>query len=178
MIVIVDNGKGAGEISMTLRAKTSIVKPKEIPPKAAAYILSDGALNKDSQKLIAKFLGSATKPVLGIGVGQHYIASAFGAGVKEKPPLKQNRISIKKPCPLLLDLKRIFTVVDDCKYAVENLPENFSVAASSPKNEFEVIQELEKPFFGVHFNPELGMEGRKILDNFAHFAEMWEKYHK
>lgn len=179
MLAIIDNGKGAHDISAFLRVKAVVVKANQVPSKASGYVISDGKLSKDSQKAVADLLKATSRPVLGIGLGHAYIASAFGAVIKEnKSPHKQDRIAIKKPCPLLLDLKRTFTVMDDCNYIFEKLPENFSVAASSAKHEFEVIQHAEQPFFGVHFNPELGMEGRKVLDNFAHFVDMWDKYHK
>lgn len=179
MLVIIDNGKGAQELSDCIRSKKVVVKPAAIPEKASGYVISDGALNKDAQKAVADILKHTGKPVLGVGLGHGYIAAAFGAVIKEnKAPHKQDRVSVKKPCPLLLDLKRTFMVVDECRYIFSELPENFSVAASSQKHEFEVIQETENPFFGVHFNPELGMEGRKVLDNFVHFVGMWEKYHK
>lgn len=179
MLVIVDNGKGAQELSMVIRMKKAVVKPKEIPDKASGYIISDGTLNRNSQKAVADVLKHTNKPVLGIGLGHGYVAAAFGAVIREnKSPHKQDSVLIKKPCPLLLNLKKMFTVVDECRYIFSELPENFSIAASSPKHEFEVIQEMENPFFGVHFNPELGMDGRKVLDNFLHFVGMWEKYHK
>lgn len=179
MLVIIDNGKGAEDISMGIRLKKVVVKPKDIPSKASGYIVSDGALKKDAQKAVAALLKTTNKPVLGIGLGHAYIAAAFGAVIKEnKSPHKQDSVSIKKPCPLLLNLKRLFTVMDESRYIFDKLPENFAVAASSPKHEFEVIQHLERPFYGVHFNPELGMEGMKVLDNFCRFVEMWKKYHK
>jgi hypothetical protein len=31
--------------------------------------------------------------------------------------------------------------------------------------------------FGVHFNPEAGLDGLQILRNFEQFVEMWAKYH-
>lgn len=179
MIVIIDNGKGAQQIADFIRSKKTVVKPKDMPDKASGYILSDGALSKDSQKAVSNLLKKTSAPVLGIGVGHGYVAAAFGAVIKEnRNPHKQDTVAIKKPCPLLLDLKRMFTVMDECRYIFEELPENFSIVASSPKHEFEVVQENENPFFGVHFNPELGMEGRKILDNFVHFVDMWGKYHR
>ncbi|MBS3053422.1 MAG: hypothetical protein J4469_02865 [Candidatus Aenigmarchaeota archaeon] len=179
MILIIDNGKGAQEVSAFLRVKNSVVKPNQITAKAAGYVISDGKLSKDSQKIIADLLKKTDKPVLGIGLGHAYVAAAFGAAIKEnKRPHKQDSVAIKKPCPLLLDLKKVFTVMDECNYIFEELPENFSVAGSSSKHEFEVIQHAESPFFGVHFNPELGMEGRKVLDNFSRFINMWETHHK
>jgi len=177
MIVIVNNGKGAQQLAQLIRAKNMIADPKKIPDKTSAYILSDGIVNKDAQKSIDKIL-KANKPILGVGLGAAYLAAAFGASIKETKPAKQESVSIKKPCPLLLDLKRVFAVVKDSKYAINNAPENFVVMASSQKYPFEVIMESQNPFFGVAFNPESGGDGRIILTNFERFIEMWEKYHK
>lgn len=177
MIVIVNNGKGAQQLSQLIRAKNTVVDPKKVPDNASAYILSDGTPDKDAQKTAEKLV-RGSKPVLGIGLGAAYIAAAFGASIKQAKPASQERVSLKKPCPLLLDLKRMFVVVKDSKYGIDEVPENFVVMASSPKYDYEVIMENQSPFFGVAFNPELGGEGRLILTNFERFVEMWEKYHR
>ena len=66
MILIIDNGKGAREVSAFLRVKNSVVKPNQITAKAAGYVISDGKLSKDSQKIIADLLKKTDKPVLGM----------------------------------------------------------------------------------------------------------------
>ncbi len=177
MIIIVNNGKGSEQISQMIKTKNQVADPKKIPEKASAYILSDGVVNKEGQKTAGKLL-KESKPVLGIGLGAAYLAAAFGSAVKEAKPARQERVSIKKPCPLLLDLKRIFVVAKESKYVIDNVPENFVVMASSQKYPFEVIMENQNPFFGVAFNPELGAEGRMVLTNFERFVNVWKKYHK
>lgn len=177
MIVIVNNGKGAQQLAQLIRTKNMIADPKKVTDKASAYVLSDGMLNKDAQKNVEKIL-KGNKPVLGVGLGAAYIAASYGAEIKETKPVKQERVSIKKPCPLLLDLRRMFVVVKGSKYGINEVPENFVVMASSQKYPFEVIMESQNPFFGVAFNPELGGEGRMVLTNFERFVEMWKKYHK
>ncbi len=178
MIIIVDSGKGSREISGFLRSKNQIMKPGEIKD-GSAFILSDGRIDGSSKKSIDKLLEKTTNPVLGIGAGMGYILSFYGAQVGEsKASQKQERISLKKPSPLLLDFKRVFDVMKASSCVVKEVPENFSVHASSKSCEFEVVQELEKPFFGVHFNPELGQDGLQILRNFEKFIGVWEKYHK
>ncbi|MFH0832208.1 MAG: hypothetical protein V1900_00600 [Candidatus Aenigmatarchaeota archaeon] len=176
MLVIIDNGKGANEISSITRAK--IATPKSIP-KADAYILSDGILSKDNQKANVNLIKCFDKPLLCIGLGSSFLGAAFGAQIKEiKAAKKQERLNLNIPCPLTLDLKKFFNVVNDSKYTIGNLPDNFNVVASSSGVEFGIIQEMSKPFFGVQFNPELGGDGIKILQNFVRFVEIWAKYHK
>jgi GMP synthase (glutamine-hydrolysing) len=177
MLVIVDNGRGADEISRLIRMQHTVIKPSEIKSaKATAYILSDGDMKNINQNV--KFIKRTEKPILGIGAGYIFLGSAFGANTKEAKFEKQERIKIERPCPLVLDLKKMFTVLKSCKNIFGSLPENFDVIASSQKYDFEIIQDCEKPFFGTQFNPELGADGFKILNNFEKFVEVWEKYHK
>lgn len=175
MIIIVDNGKGAEQIARLIRGSKEIVKPDKIPPKASGYILSDGDVK--NQKHNEKLIQSTDKPLLAIGTSSLFLATAFGAKIKNGAKSgKQERIKLERPCPLTLDLKKMFTAFKSCSSVIEDLPENFDVFASS-KYPFEMIGETEKPFFGVHFNPEMGADGMKVIDNFVKFAEVWEKYH-
>lgn len=177
MIVIVDNGKNADKIASLIRLEKQIVKPNKIPD-ADAYILTDGDMKhkKENQALIEK---ADQKPILAIGVGYLFLAGHFGSLVKEKGSKKgMEKLKMERPCPLLLDLKRLFSVVNDCDGEIEELTENFDVFATSNKYDFEMIQDMERPLFGLHFNPELGGDGRIILNNYVNFVEMWGKYHK
>jgi len=180
MLAIVDNGSGADEISRLIRMKNVVIKPKDLTPKEiskfSSFILSDGDMKNKAANV--KFIKKATRPMLGIGSGYIFLASAFGAKPKEVKFDKQERVKIERPCPLVLDLKKMFTVLKSCTHVLEELPENFDVIASSRTYDFEIIQEFEKPFFGVQFNPELGADGFKLLNNFEKFADVWGKYHK
>lgn len=178
MLLIVNNGKGAEEISRSLRMQNKIVKPSEAGSiKASAYILSDGSLShqKDNEKIIK----NSTKPVLGIGAGSLFIAAAFGGKIKKAGKVeRQERILLEKPSPLTLDMKKNFTVFESYENVIEELPEIFTPMARSPEYNFEIILHVENPLFGVQFNPEKGADGRMILANFEKFIAVWEKYHK
>ncbi len=178
MIVIVDNGNGAENISRLIRMPTKIVKPSQIDSvKANAYILSDGDVK--NQKVNEKLIQKTNVPILGIGAGYLFVGAAFGAKVKSTGKTeKQERLTLKKPCPLTLDLKRMFVVHQKYQNIFTEVPENFTIAASSPKYEYEIIMEMERPVFGVNFLPEKGGDGMKVLDNFIKFVEVWEKYHR
>jgi len=178
MIAIIDNGSGAEQIASIIKSKKEIVKPNEIKTTSRAYIISDGALNAVAQKNIVKLVQNSKSPIMGIGIGCAYIGAAYGAKIKATRQPKQDRLTIKTPCPLLLDLKKFFSVMRNCQYILEDVPENFSPIASSAKYEFEVMQDIKKPVFGVNFNPELGADGIKILQNFEKFVRLWENYHK
>ena len=177
MLAIVDNGKGAEEIARFVRAPKEIIKPAEAEKsKASGFILSDGDMK--NQKVNEKLLQKINKPVLAIGAGYVFLATAYGAKTKTAKFGKMEMVKIEHPCPLTLDLKKVFSVMQTCAHAIDSLPENFSVIASSQKYQYKIIQEMKKPFFGVHFNPELGADGIKIIDNFVKFAGIWEKYNK
>jgi GMP synthase-like glutamine amidotransferase len=186
MIAIIDNGKGAEDLARMMRG-AKVVKPGAIPDDADAYILSDGEMDKKAEAVNVALIKKSRKPILGVGIGYIYLAKAYGASViKPSACPKAERIKIEQRSPILLDLKKNFSVVDEQKHAIGDLPEDLGVIASCPKNPYEVIQHganLENPLddplpqFGIHFNPERGLEGKLILDNFARFVEMWSKYH-
>lgn len=173
MLQIVDNGKGAEQIARMVRGAKTIVKPEKIDSKASAYILSDGELK--NQKANEKLIKSTDKPLLAIGAASLFLVGAYGAKAAKGKPEKQVRVKIDHPCSLTLDMKKMFVAFSSCDWMIDELPENFEVFASSKYP--EIIGEIEKPFFGVHFNPEMGADGMKIIDNFVKFVEVWEKYH-
>jgi GMP synthase-like glutamine amidotransferase len=177
MLVIVDNGKGTEEIARFVRASKQIIKPSEAAKtKASAYILSDG--DPKHQKANADLIKKCDKPLLAIGESSIFLASAFGVNHVASKFEKAVKVKIERPSPLVLDMKKLFAAVGSCQHGIDDLPENFGVFASSQKYDFEIVGHMELPFFGVHFNPELGADGFKILDNFVKFVEVWEKYHK
>ncbi len=174
MIVVVDNGKGVENIARAVRGSKTVVKPDKISA-GSAYILSDGDLK--NQKQNEKLIKSIDKPLLAIGAGSLFLAAAYGAKILKGKTEKQARIKIEHPCALTLDMKKMFVVFKNCDSVLDEIPENFNVFASS-KYPFEIIGESERPFFGVHFNPEMGADGLKVIDNFVKFVEVWEKYHR
>lgn len=176
MILIVDNGRGAKELSQMVRTPNRIVSAKNIE-KASAYILSDGDIN--NQKENEKLVKGTDRPILAIGTACIFLGQAHGAAVKAVPKVERiERLSIKRPSPLTLDLKKTFTATESYSHVLEDVPEEFNVHASSAKYDYEIISIGDKPFFGLHFLPEKGGDGRAILANFERFVEVWEKYHK
>lgn len=183
MIVIVDNGIGAQDIQRFVRG-AKIVSPSSITD-ANAYILSDGTPSKDKEHANIKLVKANHKPILGVGLGQIYMGMAFGAKVVNSACAKSETVSVTQRSPILLDMKKMFAVNDTQKQMLAGIPEVFGAVAKCPKNEFEVIQHGANPdnpidalpLFGVHFNPEAGLDGIQILNNFYRFVEMWNKYH-
>lgn len=183
-IVIVDNGRGADTIAQLVRG-AKVVKPNSIPD-AQAYILSDGAMDKSAEKANIALISKTHRPVLGVGVGYIYVGLAFGATTKNGGCAKIEKITTTHRSPILLDLKKMFSVNDGQKLTLADIPAELGAVAKSAKNEFEVIQHganLDnpvdaKPIFGTHFNPEAGLDGITVLKNFARFVELYNKYHR
>lgn len=117
-------------------------------------------------------------PVLALGSAYGFMLAAFGAKPIKADFDKNEMLHLERPCSLLLDMKRMFAVKNSCAVGVEDVPESFDVFATSKAYPFEILGHVEKPFFALHFNPEQGLDGTKILQNFAKFAEVWEKYHR
>lgn len=178
MLFIVDNGVGAEEIARMIRIQHEVVKPSGAAgTKASGYILTDGA---DSQKNAnIEIINNSRVPVLAIGAGCAFLAEAFDSVVRKGPKVERmEMLKMERPGPLVVDIKRNFSVYDSYNWKIEEMTENFDVIARSPKYDFEMIMDMEKPFFGIHFAPWKGGDGMMILQNFVKFLEVWEKYHR
>jgi len=177
MIIIVDNGRNADKVAALIRGQKTVVKiGAPIPKGANAVILTDGDVK--NQKANEKIIQSFDKPLLAIGNASLFLGTAEGMQIVPGKVAKNERVKIERPCAVLLDMKKMFTVMKASTHELDDLPDTLDVMASS-KYPFEVIAHNEKPYFGVHFNPELGAEGMKVVQNFCgSFIEIWEKYHK
>src|SRR3989338_8880595 len=138
VIIVVDNGRG-NDVSKFLRLPNKVVAPNNaMKEKANGYIFSDG--NPKNLEANINILKKSSVPVLGIATGCLFVGAAFGGEVsKLKRFEKQESVSVKKPCPLTLDMKRTFAVAKSCEYGMNSLPENFDVIASSRNYEYEII---------------------------------------
>ncbi len=176
-IVIVDNGKGASSIASSVYG-SEIIKPGEISSvkNASAWILTDGQPTSENKKCIG-LVQSTNKPLMGIGLGYLYLASAFGAEIEKGDAKRGIKVTITRNCALTNNFRKFFMAVNDCKFSLKELPDCFDVMAKSGY-EYEIIADMENPFFGVHFNPELSAETMIMFRNFQKFVEVWEKYHK
>lgn len=183
MIAIIDNGRGADKIASIIKG-SKVFSVKDKIPSADAYILSDGDIDTKAEKINIELIQKLEVPLLAIGIGSIYLAKAYGGKAKELK-LKVGTLTIKQKSPLLLDLKKMFSVVDSQKYFISECPECFGILASAPGYDYAMMQfganpEIDEeplPIFGLHFNPEAGLDGIKILKNFQSFVEVWAKYH-
>ena len=175
MIAIVDNGRNAEKIAALIRGQKTIIKVgAPLPKGTSAVILSDGDVK--NQKANEKIIQSFDKPLLAVGNASLFLGTADGMKIVPGKVAKTEHVKIERPCAVLLDMKKQFTVMKSSTHELDDLPETLDVMASS-KYPFEVIAHNEKPYFGVHFNPELGADGMKIIQNFVTSIGIWEKYH-
>lgn len=110
-------------------------------------------------------------PVLGICYGMQLLVHQFG-GVVEKRETKNSgkeTITVVEPSPLFQDLPEEQQVYMSHGDVVTELPEGFSITASSPTCSIAAIHHEDKAFFGVQFHPEVEHTayGKDILKNFV-----------
>ena len=178
MLLVVDNGIGVEEIARMIRIPHEVVNAKDVgKTKASGYILTDG--DEKHKNANIEIINNSKMPVLAIGAGCAFLAEAFDSVVKKCPKVERmEMLKVERPGPLVVDMKRNFSVHDSYSWKIEEMTENFDVVARSPKYDFEMIMDMENPFFGVHFAPWKGGDGMMVLQNFVKFVEVWEKYHK
>ncbi len=178
MLLIVDNGVGSEEIARIVRIPHEVVKPNSAAgTKASGFILTDGDEKHKAANI--EIINNSKVPVLAVGAGCAFLAEAFDSVVKKVPKVERmEMLKVERPGPLVVDMKRSFSVYDSYTWKIEEMTENFDVVARSPKYDFEIIMEMENPFFGIHFAPWKGGDGMTVLQNFVKFIEVWEKYHK
>ncbi len=147
------------------------VTPEELK-EFKGIIFSGGphsVFEKDSP-LVDEKIVSLGIPLLGICYGHQLIAQTLGGEVK---PGNQKEyglafITPEKNSPLfkgLSDKEQMWMSHGD---AVETLPENFEVIATTPECTAAAVLSLEKKIFGVQFHPEVtdSLRGMTMLENF------------
>ena len=178
MIAVIDNGKGAKDIASILKGKSEVINPKDASKsKASAFVLSDGD-NKTIEKNVG-FLEKTESPILAIGMSALFLGTLFGSEIEKSKPVKNEKIQIKKPCPLTLDFKKSITLSKGAGFKFKKIPENFIVIGSSKSSDYEILQDQGSPIFLTICNPEEGGDGLNLLRNFEKFViEVWQNYHK
>ncbi|MFH1420921.1 MAG: hypothetical protein ABIG30_03045 [Candidatus Aenigmatarchaeota archaeon] len=175
-IAIIDNGKGAKELQKLL-PNSMVVKPKDALKSAAdAFILSDGDPNEENEKYNVEILDNAKKPVLAIGLGYLYLGALMGAEVEDCKPVNHKvELRLVHGSPITTALKKVM-VHQEFSLKLASIPEDvLSIAATK---DADIIQDVEKPFIGVNFRPELSPDGPAIMKNFLAFVEVYNQYHK
>lgn len=111
-------------------------------------------------------------PILGICYGMQYIVDFFGGKVRRAQKQEYGKAKIT----IINKLNNIFAGIEDNSVVwmshadkVVEIPENFSILASSENTKFCAIVNKEKRIFALQFHPEVihTTKGSEILKNFA-----------
>jgi len=140
-------------------------------PKFSRYngiILSGGSTFLDERfEFIKGIIKKTNIPVLGICLGNEYIAKAFGGKIIHDVPEDEGfyDISVLKPNKLTGDMK-ILRGMDCHNHKVIELPDCFEKLGASLYSKYDIIKHKDKEIYGVQFHPENNETGRKIMENF------------
>ncbi len=182
MILIIDFGSQYNQL-IARRVRESHVYCQIEPPnitidyirslKPEGIILSGGPSSiyeKDSPR-IDKAIFDLKIPVLGICYGMQFMIDALGGTVKraEKREYGFAELKVKRPEGLFLkgvdkETKCWMSHGD----SIENLPEGFTITASTENTKVAATVNTSKNLFGLQFHPEVEHtpQGKKMLRNF------------
>ncbi len=175
MILVVNNGSRYMRTLLVrlreFRVKFRVSDYYNTLPKFSRYngiILSGGSqfLN-ERLEFIKGIINKTDIPVLGICIGNEYIARAFGGETIHNVPEDEGYydISVIKKNELTKDLK-ILRRMDCHKHKIVKLPKEFEVLGASLYSRYDIIKHKERPIYGVQFHPENNEVGRSIMENF------------
>lgn len=156
----------------------SIEKIEQLKPDYIVISSGPGRPAKEgiTSEVIPRF--SSLVPILGVGLGCHAIAEAFGGQVE-----KSENLLPGKPLGIFHDGKTIYSGMKQPFSATryhslivsrENLPDCLEISAWNSEDEIMGIRHKEYPVEGVQFNPESIMteEGDKLLKSFIDHNRM------
>jgi GMP synthase (glutamine-hydrolysing) len=150
---------------------------EEHTANAKGVIISSAQLTvqmETAQNYLGKLevLLKADKPVLGCGVGHHFLGLLYAAQLAYQP--FRNEI---EEISLLYDVPIFDKLPEDIEVAFKHsggvaIPRNFELIATSDRSINEGMKHKEKEVYGLQFLPEMsGNHGRIIIQNFVEIAE-------
>jgi GMP synthase (glutamine-hydrolysing) len=164
-----------GVYSEILPFNATIEKIKTVNPKG--IILSGGpnsVYDQGSPQLSKKFYDYVTNekiPVLGICYGHHLIAHQLEGKIESHEHKEYGQAELKtiEDKGLLEGFNNIETVWMSHGDQVKELPENFSILASTDTCPIAAYANSQKGLFGVQFHPEVihTPKGNVVLENFV-----------
>ncbi len=146
--------------------------PEEIRDTADGIILGGGPDISRAGRC-AEYLNLG-KPVLGICLGLHIIASAFGGevGPGKKGGYGAVQVRVTEPGEILAGYPDEMDVWASHADEVNRLPGGFIRLATSEICENEAIRHETLPIFGIQWHPEVShtFEGYRVFENFFAFC--------
>jgi len=153
------------------------ITPEEFQKHPVEAIIFSGGpysvYGKESPKLsdeMMKYLEEINKPILGLCYGHQFISLYFGGKVAPGNQNEYGRTIIQ--IPNTDNLFKGFASENNVWMShgdkVVELPEGFSITASSDNCEVAAFENLEKKIFGLQFHPEVvhTENGTQLLSNF------------
>ncbi|ERP32062.1 glutamine-hydrolyzing GMP synthase [Chitinivibrio alkaliphilus] len=162
-----------------LNVYSEIVQPEITPEKLRRYsaiIFSGGphSVTDPNSPTVDPRILDMNIPILGICYGHQLIAKLMGGSVYSAGSAEYGRAAIR-----ITDKNTLFAECDDTEHvwmshgdSVEELPEGFSVLASTDDCPYAAVVHTEKRLFGIQFHPEVtdSVHGMEMLDNFLSFS--------
>ena len=145
-------------------------KIKALKPKG--IILSGGpeSVTQSHTPRIPQIVFDLDIPLLGICYGMQTLAEQMGGQVisSEHKEFGHAEISIKTDCELFSDLDKTLNVWMSHGDQVQDIPDDFTLVASTASAPIAAMQHDSKPIFALQFHPEVTHteSGKVILENF------------
>ena len=142
----------------------------EIKPKG--IILSGGpeSVTQSHTPRIPQVVFDLNIPLLGICYGMQTLAEQMGGQVisSDNKEFGHAEVLLKADSALFKDLEQTLNVWMSHGDQVQDLPDNFSLVASTDSAPIAAMQHQTKPIFALQFHPEVTHTecGKVILDNF------------
>lgn len=165
-------GKLGKEVTVKRHDELSIEAINTMKPEY--IILSSGPGRPEKHGLTCKVirLFSGRIPILGIGLGCHAVAEAFGGDIEMTENLRPG-----KPTEIFHDGKAVFTGIGQpftatryhsLSVSKESMPDCLKISAWNSEKEIMAIRHTKFAVEGLQFNPESIMTeaGEKLLSNF------------
>ncbi len=181
MIVIIDFGSQFNQL-IARRVRECRVYCQIEPPTVSAdqirswapegIILSGGPSSiyeKDSPRVDAGIFDLGI-PVLGICYGMHFMVDTLGGKVKKADKREYGFASLtaRQQKGLFSGIGKETVTWMSHGDSIDDLPEGFSVSASTANTKVAAMANIRKQFFGVQFHPEVAhtAKGPKMIHNF------------
>jgi len=145
-------------------------KIREIKPKG--IILSGGpeSVTQSHTPRIPQVVFDLNIPLLGICYGMQTLAEQMGGQVisSDNKEFGHAEVLLKADSALFKDLEQTLNVWMSHGDQVQDLPDNFTLIASTDSAPIAAMQHQTKPIFALQFHPEVTHTecGKVILDNF------------
>lgn len=164
----------AGAFSVLVAPDISVDELREIGPRG--IILSGGpsSVNDANAPRCDERLFDLNIPVLGICYGMQLGCQLLGANIRSASSREFGRSHLEVSAPdgagLLANLPRSTAVWMSHGDQVDELPEAFTVLATTETCPYAAVRHADRPFYGVQFHPEVTHtpHGVDILRNFLY----------